>query len=242
MRILTRPRRSRLGPLEALEYAASPGSTAVVCLHGYGADASDLAPIAAELDLPGPARWVFPNAPIVMGIGSFGQGRAWFPIDEARAQKAQIEGQPIDLSAERPDGFDEALASLRAFLEALEEPWERLILGGFSQGAMLALEAALGAPSAPAGLFLLSGTLADEPSLRRLAPARSGLRFFQSHGAQDPLLSHDAARRLYSLLAECGLKGRFLSFQGGHMLPREAVDGLEAYLAEVFPAQAADHQ
>ena len=76
MRALVQPRRRSIGPLEAIEFPASDGSPAIVCLHGYGADAADLARLAADTDLPRAARWLFPDAPIAFDLGPFAQGRA----------------------------------------------------------------------------------------------------------------------------------------------------------------------
>lgn len=222
MRSLARPARRRWGPLETIEFAAPAGVPAIICFHGYGADAADLAPLAAELDLPSAARWVFPDG--LLGMEG-GFGRAWFPIDESR-----FSGAPIDLSREAPRGMEQAAAAARGLLEALGTPIEDVILGGFSQGSMLALELALGAERPPRGLFLLSGTLVDEERTRARAGARAGLAFFQSHGRQDPILPYQGARRLNALLREAGLKGELLSFDGGHALPAPVLAGLGAYL------------
>src|SRR5262245_33087137 len=100
MKSLSRPQLRRLGPLDVLEFAASEDSPAILCLHGYGANSADLAPLAAELELPGPAKWAFPDAPL--GLPQFAGGRAWFPINEEALMRAQMTGEPVDLSAERP--------------------------------------------------------------------------------------------------------------------------------------------
>ena len=70
------PRLARLGVLDAIEYPAEgPQALTVVCLHGYGADMRDLAPLASEIPVERPVRWIFPNAPEILDWG----GRAWFP-------------------------------------------------------------------------------------------------------------------------------------------------------------------
>ncbi|MBI5630775.1 MAG: alpha/beta fold hydrolase [Elusimicrobia bacterium] len=227
---LLEPRRRKIGPLQAIEFSAPEGSAAIVCLHGYGADARDLASLALELDLAAPARWIFPDAPLALPSNYFGPGRAWFPIDQARMMRAQTGEEAFDLSRSRPQGFDEALSALEEFLGSLGEPRENLILGGFSQGAMLAAELALRVPSPPRGLFLLSAALVDEPRLQDLAPGRRGLAFFQSHGRQDALLSYEGALHLNELLLKAGLIGGLFSFEGGHALPPEACRALRGYL------------
>jgi phospholipase/carboxylesterase len=83
---------------------------------------------------------------------------------------------------------------------------------------MVALETALRSPEPPAALFLFSCGLCDEKGLRAAAPVRAGLRVLQSHGASDPLLSFEAAKRLSGILTEAGLDCEFVEFEGGHAI------------------------
>ena len=227
-----KPELRQFGPLNAIEYRAPKGSLTIICLHGYGANAADLASLAIELDLPKQVRWIFPNAPLA--IQMIEGGRAWFPINEARMMTAQVEGHPIDLANERPLGMDEALKSLLSMIEAVSETWDRLMLGGFSQASMMALEAALKAPVNPKGMFLLSGTLVDETGLRALAPMRSGFEFFQSHGTFDPLLGFESAKKLHAILNGAGMRGSFSEFEGGHGVAPETIQDFLAYLKKII--------
>jgi phospholipase/carboxylesterase len=211
--------------LRVVELPAPAGSATILCMHGYGADARDLVPIAMELELARPARWIFPDAPLELPFG----GRAWFPIDESRSL-------PIDGIAGRPEGLDEAVTAAEGLLASLKPG--RVILGGFSQGAMMALELAARAAEPPLGLFLLSGTLVDEKNLARLAPRLKGLKYFQSHGSADPILSFRAAERLHAALEAAGLEGEFLRFEGPHSVPPEAAAGLGRYLNAALAAGA----
>jgi phospholipase/carboxylesterase len=171
-------------------------------------------------------------------MSAFMPGKAWFAIDQQRMQDAQFEGGSIDLAAGRPLGLDEAVATVSEFLKSLEVPVERLILGGFSQGAMVALELAFCAPRTPLGLFLMSPAVVDAAALPSRAAARPGLKFFQSHGTHDPLLSFDGAHKLHDGLIRAGWNGDFVAFPGGHGVSREVLDGLSAYL-DSLPRDAA---
>lgn len=223
---LVQPRLRRFGPLEAVEFPASEEAPVVVCMHGYGADMRDLAGLALQLELAAPARWVFPNGPLELDWG----GRAWFPIAAERLAAYERGQGAFDLSAARPEGLDAARDAVTALIAALEVPWDRLVLGGFSQGAMLTVELALAAPEPPRGVFLLSGNLVDAESLSARAGARQGLRFFQSHGTVDPILGYEGARRLHETLTAAGWQGEFLSFDGVHAIPAEVLDGLGVFL------------
>ena len=65
-------------------------------------------------------------------------------------------------------------------------PPDRVFLGGFSQGAMLACDTVLRSPRAFAGLLILSGSIIAQREWEERWPARKGLPVFQSHGTDDP--------------------------------------------------------
>ena len=109
------------------------------------------------------------------------------------------------------------------------------MLGGFSQGAMLATDVALRLDEPPAGLVIFSGTLVNEAEWAARAPRRAGLGVLQSHGRQDPLLPFDNAVALRDLLAGAGLAVDFFAFDGGHALPPDALLRLGAFLAARLP-------
>jgi phospholipase/carboxylesterase len=221
------PRLVRAGELDAVEVpCADAKALTVVCLHGYGADMRDLAPLAVEIPAERPIRWIFPDGPETLDWG----GRAWFPIDVAAFEEAQRTGKPRDLSRGEPAGMAEARAALSAALKDLDVSWEKLVLMGFSQGAMMAVDAALRAPRAPAGVAILSGTLVDREALAALAPKRRGLAFFQSHGSVDPILGFAQALALERELKAAGWSGALRRFEGGHAIAPEIVAELGAWL------------
>jgi phospholipase/carboxylesterase len=217
----------RLGELDAVEFPCSdPKALTVVCLHGYGADMRDLAPLAPEIPAGRPLRWVFPDGPEVLDWG----GKAWFPIDVAAFEEAQRTGVPRDLSGGEPEGMAESRRLLQGLLKDLAVPWDKLVLMGFSQGSMMAVDLALRAPKAPAGVVILSGSLLDRRSFAALAPKRKGLRFYQSHGSADPILGFSGGLALEKGLKDAGWVGELQRFEGGHGVPPEVVEQLGAWL------------
>ena len=222
-----KPRLVRFANLDAIEIPSpEPNALVVVCLHGYGADMRDLAPLAQELETKRPIAWLFPDAPETLDWG----GRAWFPIDVAAFEEAQRTGTPRDLSLREPPGLEWAREELQRFIAGLEIPWGRIVLMGFAQGAMLAVDLALRAESAPAGVVILSGTLVDKAKTAELAPAKKGMPFFQSHGSVDPILGFAQARALEKVLVEAGWRGQLRRFEGGHAIPAETLEGLTGWL------------
>lgn len=228
----------RVGPWDSLvKGAESPDAATVVLFHGYGADANDLAPFAEVFGSLGSWRWVFPNGMLEVPLGPFFTGRAWFPIDMAEVERAMQQGTYRDFKSTRPKGIDGLLTDGARFIEALGVAPNRLVLGGFSQGAMLATEMALRMPEPPAGLMILSGTLADETTLTELLQKKPSLRFLQSHGDRDPILDPKAARDLYDLLTRHGLEGEYVGFSGAHEIPRVVQDKMAAFLKDRLPSK-----
>lgn len=217
----------------------------LVCFaHGYGAPGTDLVPLAAELVELRPelarARFVFPEAPLVPeDLGPWG-GRAWWPIDLAALERALATGTPRVLAHTEPDGMAPARRQLIAGLEvALRDAglgWDRLVVGGFSQGAMLAVDLALRVDEPPAGVIAFSPTLLCEEVWRRHAPRRAGLPVFISHGRHDPLLPFAATEALVALLGDAGLVVEFLPFDGPHTISAEALERAALRLADRLPA------
>ena len=219
------------GRLEFFELPSDRDAVTVVLLHGYGANGADLVPLAAELPcrLARP-RWLFPEAPETLASAPGAASRAWFPIDEESLLRVRTTGTPMGFAGEDPP---ELRKSAEALAEALADAGAapgRTVLGGFSQGAVVALETAFLFTTPPAGLALLSGNLVAEDRWRRLAPRLAGVPFFQSHGRADPLLGFEGARSLEVVLREAGLKGSLMPFDGGHCIPAEVVLALAQFL------------
>jgi phospholipase/carboxylesterase len=203
----------------------------VVLLHGFGAPGDDLVPLWRQLDAAPGTRFLFPEAP--MGLPPpYGGGRAWWLIDIEHIERAMMRGELRDLSRDVPDGLADARANVSAMLHEAEENLapSSIVLGGFSQGAMLSCDVALHDTVKLAGLVLFSGTLlAENEWIPRMA-SRKGLKVLQSHGRGDPLLPYVAAERLRDLLVENGLDVKWLPFNGGHGIPPAALDALSAML------------
>ena len=217
--------------------ARSNGGPLIVLLHGFGAPGDDLVPLSGALDVPDETTWAFVAAPLTLASPGFSMdSRAWWLIDMVALDRALRTGEFRDLSGQRPAGIDEAQAQLSETLEALIAELEpsRIILGGFSQGAMLALDVALHGDRRFDGLVLLSGTLLDEASWTAKMIARSGQRVFQSHGRLDPILPFALAERLDERLRSAGWDARFVPFTGAHEIPPVVLSGLQEFIGSVL--------
>ena len=191
---------------------------AVIVLHGLDMDPARLAAIVRSLKLP--ALVALPAGPIEREGG----GRSWWPVDDA-AREARLRAGPADLHDSHPHGREHARGLVHAVAQSLREraPGVPLLLAGFSQGAMLALDVVLQAPPLTVdALALWSGSrLAFAewgPALHRLR----GVPVDLVHGRDDANLGFDAGRSLHDALAAVGARVRWLPFDGGHEIPPQA--------------------
>lgn len=202
----------------------------VVLFHGYGADASDLHPLADYLNTNEETTWIFPQGPIEIIIASGMKGRAWFQIDIQAMEQAMMRGEYRDLTKIRPQGIDIIVESGLEFLEHLQNTYEKVIIGGFSQGSMLATELTLRAKKKPTGLILLSGALLDEKNWKSWAKDLNGSFLFQSHGDKDALLDPRQAILLFQILKGAGMSGKMYQFKGGHEIPPQILAELRNFI------------
>lgn len=214
--------------------AGTPGPV-VVLLHGFGAPGNDLVPLGRVLSAPPGTRFVFPEAPLGLGR-EYGGGRAWWAIDmEERVRRLALGQHDTDRI---PKGLDEARAKVDDLLDDVERtlrpPAAKLVLGGFSQGAMLALDVALRSSRALAGLVLMSGTHIAANEWATRFEARRGLPIFMSHGEGDDLLPFSVSEALRDTLRAHGMPVDWLPFRGGHGIPPNVVHGVGAFLGRVL--------
>lgn len=206
------------------------GTPTVVLCHGFGANMHDLAGIAREAGSAG-CRWIFPQAPAE--IPGYPDGRAWFPRSPGELVQFASGVDFHDLSGLDPDGLRASGRELVELLSAVGADLTRTVIGGFSQGAMVAVEAALeiaerGLPL-PAGLVVLSGSLIAAERWRRRAPSIAPVPILQSHGRSDIVLPFAVAVRLRDLLSAAGATVEFVEFSGGHGVPPEVTARLAAF-------------
>ncbi len=209
------------------------GPPTIVMLHGYGSAAEEWAPFTKTMQWPATGRFVFPQAPetTVPPEGPIG-GRGWWRLDLA----AHIPpGQTIpDLSGTRPPGLQRAADMVGQLLaDTRTVPRGPVVLGGFSQGAMVASEVAFRSNVRLSALVILSGTLVDEPSWENHFRERQSLPVFLAHGRRDPVLPFAIADRYRQKLEAAGVRVTWCPFEGGHEVPATVVVALNEFLAQL---------
>lgn len=227
----------KFGELECLYAPGLVEGVCVVLLHGYGANAEDLYPLHKMINVPPGTSWYFPQGPLELGnIGNM-KSRAWFPLGVADSILQAVEtGNWSKVATLNPKGLDSARELLIHFIDNLKIPYSKIILGGFSQGAMLALDTFLNLEEKPLGLVILSGTVLKENKWKELAVKKSGFPYIQSHGMVDDLLPFAGAKRLESILNIAGMKGEFIPFPGGHEIPDVVLKKVSQYIMNQVPS------
>ncbi|NJK60682.1 MAG: alpha/beta hydrolase [Oscillatoriales cyanobacterium SM2_1_8] len=180
----------------------------LVLLHGWGASAADLAPLAEVLQAPDRQvlRW---QAPHQRPMG----GYMWYDL-------MALETDPV------PWGLPESRQYLQTSLANL--PLERTVLAGFSQGGAMALDVGLTLPLA--GVISFSGYLhATNTPPQPLPP----VALF--HGQNDEMVPAIAARSARQTLSRWGATVTYAEFVGGHTIVPEAIAAAQSFLGTVLP-------
>jgi phospholipase/carboxylesterase len=195
--------------------------SAVVFLHGYGANGADLLALADPLGehLPD-TLFVAPDAPEACAGAPF--GFQWFPIPW------------IDGSSEEESmaGMARAVDDLNAFLDALmvDEDLmpEQVVLFGFSQGTMMSLHVAPRREDAVASVVAFSGRLLAPDLLADEVVSRPPVLLI--HGDQDDVVPPQSLPEAAEALQNAGWEEVYAHIMKGtaHGI---APDGLSVALA-----------
>jgi phospholipase/carboxylesterase len=219
----------RTSRLETIEHGGT-GPPTLVLLHGYGSSADQWERFTKTIRWPATGRFVFPQAPgLTLPPDGPPGGRGWWHLDLA-SHIPRGESMP-DLSATQPPGIKVAASLVEDLLGRLgRSPGGPIVLGGYSQGAMVASEVAFRSDTPLRGLVLLSGTIVDEASWERNWSRRRGLPVFIAHGRADRVLPFAAAERLRLKFEAAGLKVTWCPFEGGHEIPAKVVIALNEFI------------
>ncbi|HEY2637026.1 MAG TPA: phospholipase [Solirubrobacteraceae bacterium] len=171
---------------------AGEAQGALVLLHGRGTSEDDLFPLLDHLDPDRRLLGVTPRGPLALPPG----GAHWYAVRRV--------GYPD------PPTFEPAWATLQGWFDALPVPPERTIVGGFSQGSVMAyaLGLAAGRPRV-AGIIALSGFIPTVESLELDLTGRAGLPVAIGHGTYDPVIPVQFGRDARERLTQAGLDVTF---------------------------------
>lgn len=212
-----------------VETGADPDS-AVIWLHGLGADGHDFEPIVPELGLSDDlsVRFVFPHSPVRSVTVNNGMAmRAWYDIKSLDA-----DGRADEQGIRESQGLIEAL--IRRELERGVRA-ERLVLAGFSQGAAMALHTGLRYTDKLAGIMGLSGYLPLHQSIAaELSLANRETPVFLAHGSMDPVVSVQSGKDSHKRLLDLGVPVQWHEYPMAHQVCMEELQDIGSWLNSVL--------
>lgn len=219
--------------MDALEIVTreTPDS-AVIWLHGLGADGHDFAPIVAELGLPPSAkvRFIFPHAPMLPVTINGGYAMpAWYDVKSLDLRQeedsAGIRNSQRQLEALIRHELERGLASTR------------IVLAGFSQGGAIALHTGLRYDAPLAGVLALSTYLPlPDTIMAEASPANAALPVFMAHGTADSVISLDQGATSRDLLRQEGYAVEWHEYPMTHSVCAEEITDIGTWLARIFAA------
>jgi len=183
-------------------------------------------------------KFIFPAAPLVLPGG--GVGRAWYPLDLQELIMRGMSGQLNAIVEETPPGLEAAREKIISMLAEIKSAFnigfDKILIGGFSQGATCALDAALHLEEGEniAALVLWSPPVVSIGAWTHAIAKHSGLRIQHTHGQRDPIVPYFMATLLENrVFKSVTTKVEWTPFQGDHTIPPQALQSLAALLVEL---------
>ena len=208
---------------------------AIVILHGYGATNQDFVDLASLFG--DDVALVLPQAP--KGPGGMTE---WWEIDVMSWVGAMQGNEAARAKLVRTEfgGMAACRTRLLSLVSQVRKlcgglPASRVIAGGFSQGAMTAMDLALSMPASEGrlgGAIMLSGgpVVVDQWHAKLQQPHMKGLPVLQTHGLSDQTLPYPVSQWAKQML-EGATAHKFVQHTGGHELGgMEVVSALREFV------------
>ena len=207
-----------------LRPAAGEPRGAIVLLHGRGTDQHDLGPLIDVLDPEQAFVGVTPRAPLQLPPG----GNHWYAVHRIGFPDPDTFRATYDLMSQWLDALPDALGV----------PWERTLLGGFSQGAAMSYALGLGAGRpAPAAILALSGFMPAVDGFALDLDNRKGYPVAIGHGTQDPVIDVAFAGNARDRLQAAGADVVYRETPMGHSVDPEFLVALQPWLRQVVAGE-----
>jgi phospholipase/carboxylesterase len=205
----------------------------VIWMHGLGADGNDFVPVVKELGLPEtlPLRFVFPHAPMrPITINNGYVMRGWYDILELSALERRVDETGIRAS----QAAVEALIA-REIERGMSA--SKIVLAGFSQGGVIALQTGLRYKERLAGIMALSTYLSLAESLPQEASAANrDIPIFLAHGTHDDIIPIQLAHASRDVLTRAGYHVEWHDYRMPHSVSPDEIEHIGAWLRRIYNA------
>jgi phospholipase/carboxylesterase len=199
---------------------AGDAAGTLVLLHGRGADEHDLRPLLDALDPERRLLGLTPRGPLALPPG----GAHWY----------RLAGIPTP----DPPTFWSSFELLADWLDGLQRP---LVLGGFSQGAVMswALGLGRGADHRPAAIVALSGFMPVVEGLELDVSGLDGHAIAIGHGTLDDVIPAAFSRQARERVAAAGADVLFREYPLPHTIGPRFLPELRDFVARAVVASPA---
>lgn len=200
-----------------------PARGVVIFLHGLGADGHDFEPIVPELKIDDlHLRFVFPHAPErAITINDGETMRAWYDFvphsEHSGAEDIKVSAQLVQELID-----DQIHQGIKA---------DQMIIAGFSQGGVMALEVGLRQKARIAGVIGLSTYLHDASATEReRTDANLAMPIFLGHGTMDPMIPIMRAATSRENLIRMAYDVEWHDYPIGHQVCMEEIEDLAQFI------------
>lgn len=205
-----------------------PADSAVIWLHGLGADRYDFEPVAKALQSALPhTRFLLPQAPTrAVSVNGGYEMPSWYDIISMSPAARSIDRQQMEDSAQR------TIDLIETQRDAGIDP-QRIFLAGFSQGGAVVLHTAYLRWQGPLGGVLALSTYAPtfQPGLE-LNPQQQQIAAFNLHGSQDDVVPMALGRAAHDALQSQGVNVRWAQYPMAHEVRPEQLRDIAGWLGE----------
>lgn len=228
-----------------LVFAPAAPDSAVIWLHGFGDKPEGWASAFKAMRIAGhpfsTCKWVHLRAPPVPqpcyggkklpGWGQFFGTQCLHPGDKDH-ENPDVEGF-----------YESSVAAVNREIDLLVKDGilrERVVVGGFSQGAAISLEALASAKEPWGGCVALSGWLTPRARLSLKQKINNGIKLLLCHGTKDDMVGFDCAEAAAPTLREAGVPLQFEEYKGlAHSSDPEELRTLAAFLSKCLAPSVA---
>ena len=152
-------------------------------------------------------------------------GRHWYVIEQV--------GQPDESSFVASLQLTSRIVDDQ--LRAAGVPWNRTVLGGFSQGAAVSYAVAFGdGRPRPAGVLGMSGFVPMVRGWRIDMRAKRGMPAYVTHGAFDPVIPVGFGRRTKDLMEASGIRVIYRETRIQHSIDPRLIGEIRTWISEAI--------
>ena len=185
----------------------------LVLLHGYGSHMGDLAGLAPMIGNNN--HYFCLNAPIELSFGYIPGSYSWFDTDEKNLETITNSVTLIK-------------STLDLIMQKHEIPYSEMVIGGFSQGGMVATHIGLTQKINFKGVISMSSRLLqDDVQITNQSPV------FISHGTNDQVISVEEGRKSREILEKLECKVSYKEYGMAHEIRQETINDLKEWLRKI---------